>query len=101
MEWRYSKKIKKRIEKGKLSKDELKAIEKAKEIIEACRDINEFRQHHKVRKMKGSKYEYYRIKVSHRWRVICLVVGNIVIIMEVGPRNDGEVYRNFSHRIGR
>ena len=66
MEWRYSKKIKKRIEKGKLSKDELKAIEKAKEIIEACRDINEFRQHHKVRKMKGSKYEYYRIKVQDK-----------------------------------
>ena len=105
MKWNCTSRI--RRERKKLSSDELKALdkalEKAQQIIEEAKDINDFRNHPKVKKIKGSEEEYYRIAVSRRWRVICKVIveENIVIVSDVGPRNDSEVYKAFRRRIER
>ena len=51
--------------KKKLPPDGLKALDKAKEIIEEAKDINAFQQHLKVRKMAGSR-ENERVKPLYR-----------------------------------
>ncbi len=87
--------------KKKLPPDGLKALDKARKIIEEAKDISAFQQHPKVRKMAGSREKYYRIEASYRWRVICRVVveKNLVIITDIGPRNDSEVYKAFHRRM--
>jgi len=99
MRWKCTSRVERA--KKKLSPDGRKSLEKAKKIIEEVEDINSFRDHPKVRKMAGGKEEYYRIEASYRWRVICYVgvEENLVIITDIGPRNDSEIYKAFRRRM--
>ena len=99
MKWECTSRVEKA--KKRLPSEGLKALKNAKRIIEGAKDINAFRQHPKVRKMGGVEEDYYRIEATYRWRVICCVFAekNLVIITDIGPRNDGEIYKSFRRRM--